>query len=269
LPPITLHKTPEGFLRQIFRDSATTANMSWDEEDLGAFTAKSHGPDLAFDDENVAHGESGGVKENWDDEDEPVAPVADTQKSFPKVSSKKAAGKQKARKEERKKAELEASQPSRALSYEEKKALEEQVKSSDFGHAVELFKDVKVDDDNAALFGPGEPEQDKEIKLPEMDFKPSTAKDFTRFASLVGSQLAPYKESYHYLAFLKDLLKEATSQCDAEEIKELIAQLNVIANDKIKAANTKKKKAPKKTTVKKEAVFEDMVDEDEYAGFRM
>jgi len=107
------------------------------------------------------------------------------------------------------------------------------------------------------------------VKLVDLSFTPTNAKEFAKFATLIVAQFSPYKGSFHYPAFMKELLKEATSQSDPEEVKELISVLNVIVNEKIKASNTKKKKGPKKP-VKKEAVYEDMVeDDDEFSGFRM
>jgi len=70
------------------------------------------------------------------------------------------------------------------------------------------------------------------------------------------------------VTFLKEFLKKATTPMEAEDVKDLVATLNLIVNEKIKASSAKKgkkgkKKAPTKTTA---AAFEDMVD-DEYDMF--
>ncbi len=68
---------------------------------------------------------------------------------------------------------------------------------------------------------------------------------------------------------MKNIAKHLVTNMEAEDVKDLIASLNVIVNEKIKAASAKKgkKKAPaKKATTKTAATFEDMVD-DEYDGF--
>lgn len=64
------------------------------------------------------------------------------------------------------------------------------------------------------------------------------------------------------------MLRQATVNVEAEDVKDLIATLNVVVNDKLKASSAKKgkkgkKKVPTKTTA---AVHEDMVD-DEYDMF--
>lgn len=75
--------------------------------------------------------------------------------------------------------------------------------------------------------------------------------------------------SAFYPAFLKELLRQTTAPLETEDVKDLVATLNVIVNEKLKAASAKKgkkaakKKAPTKASA---AAFEDMVD-DEYDMF--
>ncbi len=67
---------------------------------------------------------------------------------------------------------------------------------------------------------------------------------------------------------MKNIAKHLVTNMEPEDVKDLIASLNVIVNEKIKAASAKKgkKKAPVKKATKTAATFEDMVD-DEYDGF--
>eukprot|EP01087_Luapelamoeba_hula_P007653 TRINITY_DN186_c0_g1_i1.p1 TRINITY_DN186_c0_g1~~TRINITY_DN186_c0_g1_i1.p1 ORF type:complete len:263 (-),score=85.38 TRINITY_DN186_c0_g1_i1:50-781(-) len=242
--------------------------MSWDDDDLGAFTtAESAAPAAlvgAWDDEDKDTG--GGLKDNWDDEDPvPKAAPAPTQTHFSQTSSKKSAGRQKLRKEEAarrlQEAEEEAERLGKPLSYEEKRALQEKVEQSDLENAKDMFGEL--DADNEDMFGGA-----TSSKSVAVDTEPKTAEEFKKRATTVAAQCTKYQESYHYLEFLKQLAKDITTACSPEDVKELVAVLNVVANDKIKAQTTKKKRGPaKKVAVKKEAVYEDFVDDDEFSAF--
>jgi len=249
--------------------------MSWEEEDLDAFTIKPVTPSALigrWDDEDVER--PGQIKDNWEDEDEENEdkPKAETQKNFAKTSKKKQSGKQKLKKDEQKAAEEEATRPANPLTYEEKKALQDRVEKADFAHAVDLFDGVQ-DADNESLFGEGgaskrKQEESSTTALPADDetFQPTTPADFKKFGTMLAQKITPYKENFSYHECVKQFLKDATASSDPEEVKELIATLNVIVNERIKAQQTPKKKkaAAKKASAKgKEVVHMD----DEFSAF--
>eukprot|EP01089_Gocevia_fonbrunei_P015741 TRINITY_DN4692_c0_g1_i4.p1 TRINITY_DN4692_c0_g1~~TRINITY_DN4692_c0_g1_i4.p1 ORF type:complete len:199 (+),score=62.48 TRINITY_DN4692_c0_g1_i4:140-736(+) len=169
-------------------------------------------------------------------------------------------------------------QASIPLTAEQKKENEKRSQASDFENTQDLFGGVEVESgyesvkvvDDDQLFGNDDDDESPTTQRgssPLDTFKPSSGKDFEKFARMLGEKIVPYEESYHYVDFLKHLLKEISGELAPEQIKELITALNVITNAKIKNQSTSKKKKPvKKKAVQREVVEEDLV-EDEYDNF--
>jgi len=242
-----------------------------------------------FDDEED---ESEDVKDSWEDEDKSQTEEQEATQTqlpsepqrFAQVSKAKKAGKRMIRIESEKQRQKEVSEPVVPLTYEQKKALEEKQQSSDFDHTEELFSGLQIDDahptttstegdpDSAAFFGTGAASTPSNHETDKHDIillTPTTAEDFAHLAKQLGDKTKPYEDSYLYLDFLKALLKEVTESLAPEEVKDLIATLNVITNQKIKGASLekgKKKKTTKKkqTTASRNVDVEEDIVEDEY-----
>jgi len=235
--------------------------MSWeDETEADAFTIKPTSTVALgqFDDEDIDG--RGEAKDSWEDEDEVPEPKDDTPKTFSKVSLKKPAGKQKLKKEDQKIAEEDARAPVKPLTYEEKRARQDTVEKEDLENAKDIFDGVDADNDD--LFGSSQPTP----KLAALDLNPTSPAEFIKYGTLLAERVTPYKDAYGYTDCLKQFLKDSTVALDPEEIKELVAKLNVIVNDRIKAqqpTSKKKRAAVKKAATKKEVVRVD----NEYSDF--
>jgi len=139
------------------------------------------------------------------------------------------------------------------------KELQKKVEDADLENVKDAFGD------NEALFG-SDTKADSTAQSSLDTFKPNSEKDFSKYADMLAAKITTYAESYHYPAFLKNLLRDVTMAMDPDDIKELVTALNVIANEKI-AASKKKKAAPKKKApTKMTNIHEDIVD-DEYDIF--
>jgi DNA repair exonuclease SbcCD nuclease subunit len=249
--------------------------MSWDDDDFEV-KVPADKPTIvnAWDDEDEDTG--GPATDNWEDFDKPKEPKAkptgppEEKKTFTQVSGKKKRGKALLEKIRQKEDEEDDSLAPLKLTYEEKKKLQEQVVASDLENAKDMFavKDSALKDSDI-LFGDddnGEAEAKTEITLDS--FKPRGERDYIKLAELVSKKVEPFSASAFYTTFLKEMLRQTTVNVEPEDVKDLIATLNVVVNDKLKASSAKKgkkikKKAPTKTTA---AVHEDMVD-DEYDMF--
>jgi hypothetical protein len=249
--------------------------MSWDDDDFEV-KVPADKPTIvnAWDDEDEDTG--GPATDNWEDFDKPKEPKPkptgppEEKKTFTQVSGKKKRGKALLEKIRQKEDEEDDALAPLKLTYEEKKKLQEQVVASDLENAKDMFavKDSALKDSDI-LFGDddnGEAEAKTEITLDS--FKPRGERDYIKLAELVSKKVEPFSASAFYTTFLKEMLRQTTVNVEPEDVKDLIATLNVVVNDKLKASSAKKgkkikKKAPTKTTA---AVHEDMVD-DEYDMF--
>jgi len=210
-----------------------------------------------------------------DPEPEPVTEHKEGPSRFAQVSGKKQKGKQKQAALLAKQLKEQNSQPIK-LTPAQKAELESKVRASDFKNTEDLFSGVKSadveqegikvrNDESDALFGSGN-DAGQEEKASKLDtFVPNTAEQFTKFAQMLGEKMSPHQNSYYYVDFLKALLKESTTELSAEDLKELVAGLNVLMNSRIKVNTGKKSKkaaaAKKKTGVKKEELEEDFVED--------
>jgi len=237
--------------------------MSWDDEDFQPPPVALTGE---FDDEDTD-----GAALDWeaqiDDakkkaEEIPDPSAGSTEKKiYPKVSSKKKRGLQIEREKKEKERQKETAQPVTPLTSQEKQARQAAVEESDLQNAVESLS-VR---DGEEMFGvdTGEDTEQKnvfDVFVPGL--VPESEKDFESYAQMLGKRITPYEESFHFLFFMKALLKEATREMSPEDLHELSALLSVIRNEKISAAKKKKKKK-KTTTVHTDVSREDII-EDEY-----
>jgi len=261
--------------------------MSWDDEGFEPETiGKDKPPQMfvpTFDDEV----DSGDVLDDWDaepsKEEESTTESANQGISrFSKVSGKKSRGRQlKSAEELRKEREQNSASEPVKLTAKQKQELEDQVRASDFKNTEDIFSGLgdeyssasdgqkRREEDSDALFGGGDEKKSEkkevEAKVDSLDsFVPETKEQFDKFGKLLAARISPHQDSFHYLEFLKSLLKEVTESLSPEEIKELVSALNVITNTKIKNANVGKKgkKPAKKKVVKRGDLDEDMVEDD-------
>jgi len=99
---------------------------------------------------------------------------------------------------------------------------------------------------------------------------PKDEKDFEVLGDLLASKVAIFEKSIHYRNFLKIFIKKASAGLKIEDLKELSTAITVLANEKLQAEKTKKKKKGTSTSKKSINVKDDgdydNVD-DEYADF--
>jgi len=97
---------------------------------------------------------------------------------------------------------------------------------------------------------------------------PKDEKDFEVLGDLLASKVAIFEKSIHYRTFLKTFIKKASAGLKIEDLKELSTAITVLANEKLQAEKTKKKK---KTTSKKSINVKEDNDydniDDEYSDF--
>lgn len=149
----------------------------------------------AWDDEEEDTGAP--ATESWEDFDKPkeqpkVPSAPAEKKTFTQVSGKKKRGKALAEKIRQKEAEEEEEAPRKALTYEEKKRMQEQVEASDLENAKDVFavKNSALKDSDI-LFGNDSDEAEKKETTLD-NFKPKTEKDFIKLAELVNKKVVDY-----------------------------------------------------------------------------
>jgi len=71
---------------------------------------------------------------------------------------------------------------------------------------------------------------------------PKDEKDFEVLGDLLASKVAIFEKSIHYRTFLKTFIKKASAGLKIEDLKELSTAITVLANEKLQAEKTKKKK---------------------------
>jgi len=97
-------------------------------------------------------------------------------------------------------------------------------------------------------------------------YKPVDDKEFEKFADALAAKITQFDQSFHYLTFLKSLLKKSVANLKSDDTKDLIAHLTVIQNEKLQKEKEKKKKkssSKKNLSVKDDPQEEDVVY-DEY-----
>eukprot|EP00871_Galdieria_phlegrea_P004342 jgi/Galph1/4909/GphlegSOOS_G3558.1 len=137
---------------------------------------------------------------------------------------------------------------------ERKKLLEALERESDLQHAKELF-------------GNGDVKEEQELD----SFEPVTEEDLEKFCSILSRKLETVmsgKKPSLVVGFYKKLLRNVTSDLKVEDIKELVAHLNVLSNEKLKANQDKKKgKQKKKAVVKVDAEDDVLGLDNDYEDF--
>ncbi|KAK7844702.1 eukaryotic initiation factor 4a-3 [Quercus suber] len=176
-------------------------------------------PKNNWDDEDV---DDDGVKESWEDEDEPMPPP----ETKPPVE--KAPKKVKAAEKKGKTVEVVKEEPLDPVA--EKLRQQRLVEEADYKSTKELF---------------GERGDEKTLD----NFIPKSESDFLEYAELISNKLRPFEKSYHYITLLKAVMRLSMTTLKAADAKDVASSVLAIANEKLKAekeANAGKKKGSKK-----------------------
>jgi len=209
-----------------------------------------------WDDEDVESEEE--IKESWDDsEDEKPKPA--NPKPAPKVNPKQT-GKKLTKAQQRK-----ASEEKKARERREREELENEtidqrklreaklVQDADFQNTLDLFgadsavQNKRVSDDVFDDDDDNVPEKDKKVYIEEL--KPKTRDDFVKYAEAVYEEISRYNKNQFYNAMLETLLKRISEPMEIANVRKLISTLQLEITNKQKA-QAKKKKTPKKATIK-------------------
>jgi len=91
-------------------------------------------------------------------------------------------------------------------------------------------------------------------------YKPVDDKEFEKFSDALAAKITQFDQSFHYLTFLKSLLKKSVANLKSDDTKDLIAHLTVLQNEKLQKEKDKKKK--KSSSKKNLAVKDDPQEED-------
>lgn len=158
------------------------------------------------------------VKDNWDDEDEPVATGPEPEPpKVPQISQKKKKLQkiaEKERKEREERMDSKPKTPEEILAEKlERQRLQEE---SDLLLAKEAFGDGKAA--NNVL---------------EMSLQ--TREDFDAFRKALVDKLLVYDKSVHYVNFLESLFRELCVSIESDDIKRLNGSLTALFNEKVKA----------------------------------
>lgn len=188
-----------------------------------------------WDDEDA---EDDGIKESWEDDDEPEPAPAPATVKAPEKPAKKAGTKEADKKgkivEVAKEAELDP--------VAEKLRQQRLVEEADYRSTTELF--AKKGDDKTLD-----------------NFIPKSESDFVEYAELISHKLRPFEKSYHYIGLLKAVMRLSMTSLKAADAKDVASSVTAIANEKLKAekeANAGKKK----TGAKKKQLHVDKPDDD-------
>lgn len=182
------------------------------------------------------------VKSQWDDEDaeeeskEEEKPKPTLQEPKPKVE-----------KEKKKKETQKASDEVLADPVAEKLRQQRLVEEADYQHTTELFG--------------GKSTGGRSLE----DFIPKSEQDFLEYAELLSQKIRPFEKSFHYMTFLKTLMRHSVASMNAASAKEFASSMTVIANEKLKAERDATA-GKKKTGAKKKQLIVDKPDDDGLGG---
>lgn len=101
-------------------------------------------------------------------------------------------------------------------------------------------------------------------------FEPTSKEQFEKFGELLKEKIIKYENSSFYVAFLESLLRDASANLDADDVKKILSTVNAVSNEKVKQVKAAKgKKKPKKATlvVGKDTVKEEIGGEVDYDDF--
>jgi len=206
-----------------------------------------------WDDEDVDSEED--IKESWDDsEDEKPKPAP---KPAPKTNPKQKTTKltkaqQRKAEEERKERERKEREELENETLEQRKFREAKlVQDADFQNTLDLFgadaitpKRVSAEDASD-----GEEDDTKEKKVYIEEMKPKTKEEFKKYGEAVYEEISRYDKNQFYNAMLETLIKKIAEPMEISNVRKLISALQLEITNKQKA-QAKKKKTPKKATIK-------------------
>ncbi|KAL5698575.1 hypothetical protein ACHQM5_029599 [Ranunculus cassubicifolius] len=206
----------------------------WEDEPVAPVLKKAL-PKNSWDDEDV---DDDGIKESWEDEEEPTpAPVPASEPPAEKSTKKPAA---KSSEKKGKAAEVETKEILDPVA--EKLRQQRLVEEADYKSTTELF---------------GKKGDDKSIDT----FIPKSESDFQEYAELIAHKLRPFEKSYHYMGLLKAVMRLSMTSLKGAEAKEVASSITAIANEKIKAEK-EATAGKKKTGKKKQTLLVDKPDDD-------
>jgi len=220
---------------------------------------------------------------SWDEDDfEPpsVIPVALGVNSKTTSTTKRFEDEDKEETKNESEENLESKEPAPA-STSTKKKLKDKVKEKETPKPESTSSDIQLDPETEklrqqqiisetelqntqAMFTGLELNKDLVIDLKN----PKDEKDFEVLAELIATKVAIFEKSIHYRHFLKTFIKKASTSLKTEDLKELSSAITVLANEKIQAEKTKKKKkstSKKSINVKEDNDYDNF--EDEYGDF--
>ncbi|XP_073301850.1 uncharacterized protein [Primulina huaijiensis] len=209
-----------------------------------------HIPDLLkkqtknnWDDEDL---EDDGVKDSWEDEDEP-APTPKAEPSPEKVPKNPTA-----KLGEKKGITFETTAEASLDSVEKKLRQQRLVEEADYKSTEELF--AKKGDEKTLD-----------------NFIPKTESDLAEYAELISYKLRPYEKSYHYIGLLKAVMRLSLTSLRGADAKEVASSVTAVANEKIKtekeATGGKKKTVGKKKHLQHVGKPDDDVVADAYDDY--
>eukprot|EP00640_Fibrocapsa_japonica_P002786 CAMPEP_0113943470 /NCGR_PEP_ID=MMETSP1339-20121228/24671_1 /TAXON_ID=94617 /ORGANISM="Fibrocapsa japonica" /LENGTH=255 /DNA_ID=CAMNT_0000948351 /DNA_START=125 /DNA_END=892 /DNA_ORIENTATION=+ /assembly_acc=CAM_ASM_000762 len=218
---------------------------SWEDDEFDVPTFNINGP--------------GAAPTSWEDEEEedepvtvakvvPVDPSEMTEKQKKRQEKKEAEAKRKAEEAAaRENVELELAIQANETADERKLRERRQVEEADHHLTDDLFSGI---DDKPRTNGVATTSGKGKTKMTAADIETmtmSTIQDHLAVAIQLGNKLSK-SQGHHALAFFKEVIKKGEEPLSVDDVGEMIAVLNVIKNDKVKAQKGKKKGAMKKAT---------------------
>jgi len=195
---------------------------------LGIVVALSHMSDTWEDDDFVASLPNN-IKKRWDDEEifvEGFDEKPATKESWEDEEKPKEKKLQKPEAKQSPKPKVEPPPPKEIPKELTETEIQEQQLKSDYEETLNLFSGVT-----------GKPTEDA-LLVSELEnlktFKPNTKPDFEKFAESLAKLIVPYATSFFYRDFLKVFVKKITADVTAEDLREIVAALLIIVNEKIK-----------------------------------
>jgi len=208
-----------------------------------------------WDDEDVDSEEE--IKESWDDSDDEKPKPKESPKPSPKTNPKQKTTKltkaqQRKAEQERKEKERKEREELENETLEQRKFREAKlVQDSDFQNTLDLFgADAAIPSNRVSedmYDNDGEPEKEKKVYIEDM--RPKTKDDFKKYAETVYEEISRYDKNQFYNAMLETLLKNISAPMEIANVRKLISTLQLEITNKQKA-QAKKKKTPKKATIK-------------------
>jgi len=203
-----------------------------------------------WDDEDVESEEE--IKDSWDasdDEKPKPSPKPPKKEKAPKLTK----AQQKKAEKERKERERKEREELENESIEQRKFREAKlVQDADFQNTLDLFgADAAIPAKNNVseeLFDEAEGAE-KDAKVLIEDMKPKTKEEFRKYAEAVYDEISKYEKNQFYNALLETLIKKVAEPMEIANVRKLISTLQLEITNKQKA-QAKKKKTPKKATIK-------------------